>query len=62
MARAAGPLQERRDRARRAELAHEVDVADVDAELERRGGDEHLKLAALRRCSALWRSSFDMLP
>ena len=30
-------LQERRDVAGRAELAHEVDVADVDAELERGG-------------------------
>ena len=48
MARAAGALQERRDRARRAELADELDVADVDAELERRRGDERLQLAALQ--------------
>ena len=38
--------RKRRDRARRAELADEVDVADVDAELERRRRDEHLELAA----------------
>ena len=48
MARAARALQEGRDRARRSELAHEVDVADVDAELERGGGDEDLELAVLQ--------------
>ena len=37
----------RRDRARRAELADEIDGADVDAELERRGRDHHLQLAGL---------------
>ena len=44
---AADPLQEGRDVAGRAELADEVDVADVDAELERRGGDEEGEGAAL---------------
>ena len=48
MAGAADALQERGDRARRAELADQVDVADVDAELERRGGDQRLQLAALQ--------------
>ena len=48
VARAADPLQKRRDRARRAELADEVDVADVDAELERGGGDHRFQLAALQ--------------
>ena len=48
MARPADPLQERIDRAGRAELAHQVDVADVDAELERCGRDQHLQLAALQ--------------
>ncbi len=48
VARASRALQERRDRARRSELAHEVDVADVDAELERGGGDEDLELAVLQ--------------
>ena len=48
MARAADPLQEARDRARRAELADEIDVADVDAQLERRGGDQRLQLAVLQ--------------
>ena len=48
MARASRALQERRDRARRAELADEVDVADVDAELERRGRDQDLELAVLQ--------------
>ena len=37
MARASDALQEGRDRARRAELADKIDVADIDAELERRG-------------------------
>ena len=34
---------------RRADLADEIDVADVDAQLQRRGGDERLQL---RRSSA----------
>jgi hypothetical protein len=34
VARAADALQQRPDHARRAELAHEIDVADVDTELE----------------------------
>ena len=34
MARTADALEERRDRARRAELADEIDLTDVDAELE----------------------------
>ena len=41
-------LQEGRDRARRAELADQVDVADVDAQLQRGGGDQRLQLAALQ--------------
>ena len=36
------------DRARRAELADQIDVADVDAELERGGGDQRLQLAVLQ--------------
>ena len=47
VAGAADALQEGRDRARRAELADEVDVADVDAELERGGRDQRLEFAAL---------------
>ena len=43
--RAADPLQERGDAAGRADLADELDRPDVDAELERRGGDERLQLA-----------------
>ena len=42
------PLQEGRDVAGGPELAHEVDVADVDAELERGGGDEEGEGAALQ--------------
>ena len=42
---AADPLEERGDAARRADLAHELDRADVDAELERRGGDERPQVA-----------------
>ena len=41
-------LQEGRDRARRAELADQLDVADVDAELERSGGHERPQFAALQ--------------
>ena len=37
------PLEKRGDRARGAHLDDEVDVADVDPELERRGGDERAK-------------------
>ena len=48
VARAPHPLQKRRNRARRAELADEIDVADVDPELERCGGDQHLELTALQ--------------
>ena len=47
VAGAADALQEGRDRARRAELADQVDVADVDAELERGGRHQRLELAAL---------------
>ena len=47
MAGAADALQEGRDRARRADLADEIDVADVDAEFERGGRHERLQFAAL---------------
>ena len=47
VARTADALQEGRDRARRADLADEVDVADVDAEFERGGRHQGLELAAL---------------
>ncbi len=47
MAGAADALQERCDRARRAELADEVNLADVDAELERGGRDQRLQGAGL---------------
>jgi hypothetical protein len=49
-------LQERGNRAWRAELADELDVADVDAELERRRGDQraaaHRFSTAARRRNA----------
>ena len=41
----ADPLEERGDRARRADLAHELHRADVDPQLERRGGHQRLQLA-----------------
>src|ERR1700761_673382 len=41
-------LQERCDRTRRTELAHQIDVADVDPELERRSRDQHAQFAALQ--------------
>src|SRR5262245_27790895 len=43
----AAPLQERRDGPGRAKLTHQVDVADIDAELKRRGRDQSLELAVL---------------
>ena len=47
MTRAADALQERRDAMRRAELADEIDVADIDTELERGRRDERAQLAGL---------------
>src|SRR5690606_1383585 len=44
----ADALQERGDRPRRADLADEVDVADVDAELERGRRDDGLELPRLQ--------------
>ena len=48
VARAADALQQRRDAMRRSDLADQIDVADVDAELERRRGDERLQRARLQ--------------
>ncbi len=47
VAGAADALQEGRDAAGRADLADEVDAADVDAQLQRRGADQRLELAGL---------------
>ena len=47
MSGTAHPLQEGRDRARRPKLADEIDLADVDAELERGGRHQRLQLAVL---------------
>jgi hypothetical protein len=47
VAGAADALQEAGDRARRADLADEVDLADIDAELERGGRDQRLQLPRL---------------
>ena len=46
MAGAADALQERGDRARRAELADQIDIADVDAQFQRCGRDQHAQFAA----------------
>ena len=48
MAGAPDPLQEAGDRARRAELADEIDIADIDAQLQRGGGDQRLQRAGLQ--------------
>jgi hypothetical protein len=48
VARAPRALQEGGDGARRAELADQVDVADVQPQLQRGGGHQHLQLAALQ--------------
>src|SRR5206468_9538937 len=47
VAGAADTLQEGVDRARRAKLAHQVDVADVDAEFEGTGGHQRFEFALL---------------
>ena len=48
MSRSADALQRDRDGSRRADLADQIDGADVDAELERRRGDDRLELAVLQ--------------
>ena len=48
VARASDALQQRRDPMRRSDLADQVDVADVDAELERGRRDERLQLPGLQ--------------
>ena len=48
VARASDALQQRGDPVRRSDLADQVDVADVDAELERGRGDERLQLSGLQ--------------
>ena len=45
VARSTDALQECRDAARRSDLAHHLDRTDVDAQLERCGGDERAQLA-----------------
>ncbi|MNG98411.1 hypothetical protein D3C79_575530 [compost metagenome] len=45
---AADPLQQGRDRAWRSDLADQVDVADIDAQLQRCSGHQHLQLAVLQ--------------
>ncbi len=47
VARPADPLQRHRERARRLELHHQLDVADVDAQLQRGGGHHRAQLAGL---------------
>jgi len=42
------PLQKGVDRARRADLAGEVHVSDVDAELQGSGRHQHLQFTALQ--------------
>ena len=48
VAGAADPLQECGNRFGRADLAHQVHIADVDAQLERCGGNQGAQLAALQ--------------
>ena len=48
VARTADALQQRRDAMRRSDLADQIDVTDVDAELERGGRDERLQLPGLQ--------------
>ena len=48
VSRSADALQQRGDAARRADLADEIDGADVDAELQRRRRDQRLELTRLQ--------------
>ena len=48
VSRPADALQRDGDRSRRTDLADEIDRADVDAELERRGGDDRLELSGFQ--------------
>ncbi|MNH12516.1 hypothetical protein D3C79_720610 [compost metagenome] len=41
------PLQKRGNRTGRADLAHQLDFTDIDAQLQRGGGHQHLQLTAL---------------
>src|SRR5205807_997531 len=50
MSRTADALQQRRQAAWRRDLTYELDRADVDAELERRGGHQRLELAGAQPC------------
>ena len=45
MARTPHPLQGHRDCPWRIDLENQIDRADIDAEFERRGRDQHLDLA-----------------
>jgi hypothetical protein len=53
------PLQEGRDAVGRADLAYEIDVTDIDAELQRCRGDQRFERAAFE---AMLRVSLDRLP
>ena len=53
MSGASDALQGHGDGARRADLADEIDVADIDAEFERGGGDEDAALALLEAALGL---------
>jgi hypothetical protein len=48
VAGATDALQKGVDRARRTQLAHEIDIADVDSQFERSGGNERLQLTAFQ--------------
>jgi hypothetical protein len=47
VAGAPGALQKSGDGSRRAELADQIHIADIDAQLQRRGGHQHRQFAAL---------------
>ncbi len=47
MVGATDPLQEGRDRTRRAELAHQLDITDIDAEFKRSGSHQRAQRSAL---------------
>ena len=62
MAGSADALEQRRDAMRRSDLADEIDVADVDAELERRGRDQRLQLPGFQPRLGVDRLSLERLP
>src|SRR4051812_16537751 len=62
MTRASHALQKCVDRTRRADLTDKIDIADIDTEFQRSGGDERLQFAALQALLCLQPAFFCETP